>query len=405
MQSKSQSQRQTKFSTGKPADFKAKSSTKPFSKSSPKSPSKFSSKVKVDVPKNDFLKNALPNKQIKNEKKNKDSHLLVAESMELMTFLIARLPDLSRTTIKSLLSNQQISIKNQVIRQYDHPLTAGDEVDIRWGKGQATLRDPQLKIIFEDHDLIVVEKASGLLSIATQKERMRTAYSILSDYVKLQNPSNKIFVVHRLDRETSGLMLFAKNQDVQFEMQNNWKYAVSQRKYIAVVEGKLQTGDNSGKGTIKSYLWESKAFIVYSSQNPEDGQEAITHYQVLKSNDDYSLVEMELETGRKNQIRVHMNSIGYPLAGDLKYGGHHSNLKRLALHAYVLSFVHPVTGEMHNFETTIPSAFNAMIEKDAVKKVDAVKAVVEKVAVKKSTVKKSTLKKVVKKVGKKKAAK
>lgn len=363
MQSKSQPNNKTKFSTGKSSDFKAKSPSKYSTKPASKSSQKFSSNVKMEVPENDF-----PKKQLKNEKKKKDSRLVVAEAMELMTFLIARLPDLSRTTIKSLLSNQQISIKNQVIRQFNHALKPGDEVDIRWGKGKTTLRDPQLKIVFEDRDLIVVEKAAGLLSIATQKERMRTAYSILSDYVKQQHPGNKIFVVHRLDRETSGLMLFAKNQEVQYEMQNNWKFAVSQRKYIAVVEGKLQTGDNSGKGTIKSYLWESKALIVYSSQNPEDGQESITHYKVLKSNDEYSLLEMELETGRKNQIRVQMNSIGYPLAGDLKYGGHPSSLKRLALHAHVLSFVHPFTGEMHHFETPIPPAFNAMIDKGIGKK-------------------------------------
>jgi len=347
MQSKSQPKRKVFFSAAKPADsYKAKNQPR----------------VKKEVPKPDA-----PKTQPKNAKKRTESVLKVIEPMELMTFLISQLQDQSRTTIKALLSHQQITIKKQVVRQYNFQLKAGDEVIVHWGKGKVTLKDPQLKIIYEDEYFIVVEKAAGLLSIATQKERIRTAYSILSEYVKLQHPNNKIFVVHRLDRETSGLMLFAKDQDVQYEMQNNWKYAVSQRKYTAVVEGKLETGDKSGKGTIKSYLWESKALIVYSSPNPEDGQEAITHYKVLNSNNEYSLVELELETGRKNQIRVQMNSIGYPLAGDLKYGGHASSLKRLALHANVLSFIHPVTGQLHEFETPVPASFAALVGKPVVK--------------------------------------
>ncbi|MDP4277100.1 MAG: RluA family pseudouridine synthase [Bacteroidota bacterium] len=295
-------------------------------------------------------------------KKRSDSILTVTENCQLLDFLIASLKDQSRTTVKSLLAHQQITIKNRVIKQFDYQLKVGDEVSIHWEKGKTTLNSPLLKIVYEDRDLIVVEKAAGLLSIATQKEPVKTAYSMLSEYVKKQHPGNKIFVVHRLDRETSGLMLFAKNEEVQFLMQHNWRFAVNQRRYVAVVEGKLETGDGSGKGTIKSYLWESRALIVYSSPNPEDGQVAVTNYHVLKSNDQYSLLELELETGRKNQIRVQLNSIGFPLVGDLKYGGHPSKLKRLALHAHVLSFTHPVTKELHSFETPIPEAFRKMVE-------------------------------------------
>lgn len=288
--------------------------------------------------------------------------LTVTEPMILMDFLMKYLKDQSRTTVKSLLKNQQITIKKQVIRQFDHQLNVGDEVFVSWSKGWVTLSDPQLKIIYEDKYLIVVEKAAGLLSIATSKEKIRTAYSILSEYVKRQNAMNKIFVVHRLDRETSGLMLFAKNQDIQYAMQNNWKFAVNQRRYVAVVEGKLETGDGSGVGTIKSYLWESKALIVYASQNPEEGQLAITHYRVVKPGEHYTLIELDLETGRKNQIRVQMNSIGFPLAGDIKYGGHPCALKRLALHANILSFTHPATGEKHSFDTPIPASFVKMVK-------------------------------------------
>lgn len=288
--------------------------------------------------------------------------LTVSEPMILMDFLAKYLKDQSRTTIKSLLHNQQITIKKQVIRQFDHQLNVGDEVFVSWSKGWVTLQDPQLKIIYEDKHLVVVDKAAGLLSIATSKEKIRTAYSLLSEYVKKQNAANKIFVVHRLDRETSGLMLFAKNQDIQYAMQNNWKFAVNQRRYVAVVEGKLETGDGSGIGTIKSYLWESKALIVYASQNPEEGQLAITHYRVVKAGENYTLVEMDLETGRKNQIRVQMNSIGYPLAGDIKYGGHPCAIKRLALHANILSFTHPATGEKLSFETPVPANFLKLVD-------------------------------------------
>jgi 23S rRNA pseudouridine1911/1915/1917 synthase len=295
-------------------------------------------------------------------KKKPMTMLKVSEPMGMMDFLMQNLKDQSRTTIKSLLKNQQVTIRKQVIRAFDHPLNAGDEVVISWSKGWVTLNDPLLKIVYEDKYLIVVDKSAGLLSIATQKETKRTAYSILSEYVKRLNPNNKIFVVHRLDRETSGLMLFAKNQDIQYAMQNNWKFAVNQRRYVAVVEGRLETGDKTGVGTIKSYLWESKALIVYASQNPEEGQLAITHYRVLKPGDQYSLVELNLETGRKNQIRVQMNSIGFPLAGDIKYGGHPCALKRLALHANILSFTHPATGEKHSFETPVPVSFERLVK-------------------------------------------
>jgi 23S rRNA pseudouridine1911/1915/1917 synthase len=219
-------------------------------------------------------------------------------------------------------------------------------------------------ILFEDKYLIVVEKSAGLLSIGTAKERSKTAYSILSDYVKKQHPGNKIFVVHRLDRDTSGLMLFAKNQDIQSLMQTNWRFAVNQRKYTGVLEGVPQTGDGSGQGTVTSYLWESKALIVYASPNPEDGIKAVTHYKILKSSEHYSLAEFKLDTGRKNQIRVQMNSIGYPIAGDLKYGGHVSPIKRMALHASVLAFTHPVSGEQMLFESETPKEFLRLLELD-----------------------------------------
>lgn len=296
------------------------------------------------------------------QKPRATSERTVSDASTLMAFLQASFPEKSRTTIKSLLTHQQVTIGGRVIRQYDHPLAPGDVVTIHWEKGKTTLESPLLSVVYEDRHLIVVEKAAGLLSICTPKEQKKTAYSMLSEYVKKQHPRNKVFVVHRLDRETSGLMVFAKSEEVQYLMQSNWRYAVQQRRYVAVVEGRLETGDGTGVGTIKSYLWESKALIVYSSPNPEDGDLAVTYYKVLDASDTYSLVDLELETGRKNQIRVHMNSIGHPVAGDIKYGGHDCKLKRMALHAHVLSFTHPVTKEVHSFETPIPEAFRKLVK-------------------------------------------
>ena len=295
------------------------------------------------------------------EKKAKVSSFPVTQESELLVFLTEALKDRSRTTVKSLLTHQQVTVGGEVVRQFDRKLLPGDTVTVHWDKGITTLKHPRLKIVYEDRYFIVVEKGAGLLSIATAREREKTAYSILSEYVKQKSPGNKIFVVHRLDRETSGLLLFAKSQEIQQLMQGNWRFAVSQRKYVAVLEGCLRTGDGSGKGTVTSYLWESKAYIVYASSHPEDGEKAVTHYKVLKSNDAYSLVEFQLETGRKNQIRVQMNSIGYPVAGDLKYGGHKTKMNRMALHACALSFTHPITGEKMSFESHIPEEFEAMV--------------------------------------------
>lgn len=300
-------------------------------------------------------------------KKQKISNIKVTEEAPLLIFLINKLPDQSRNRIKSLLAHQQVLVNKQVVRQFDHPLKVGDNLQILWTKGKQSLQHPKLKILFEDKHLLVVEKAAGLLSIGTAKERSKTAYSILSEYVKKQHPSNKVFVVHRLDRETSGIMLFAKDQEIQSLMQTNWRFAVNQRKYVGVLEGTPQTGDKSGQGTVTSYLWESKALIVYASPNPEDGLKAVTHYKILDSSEHYSLAEFRLDTGRKNQIRAQMNSIGYPIAGDLKYGGKTSPIKRMALHACVLAFTHPIDGKEMLFESEIPKEFQRLLEIDAKK--------------------------------------
>jgi 23S rRNA pseudouridine1911/1915/1917 synthase len=279
--------------------------------------------------------------------------LNVSENVVLMEFLMAQMPDKSRNKIKSLLSNKQVLVDGKPISQFNHPLVPGQKVEILKNRMKAAENISEFTIIYEDQDIIVINKQEGLLSISTAKEKRATAYSLLSEHVKKQDRSNKIFIVHRLDRETSGIMLFAKSEPVKRCLQDTWNHTVLERSYIALVEGTIEKPD----GTITSYLYEDKTFRMHSSPKPGTGQKAITHYTTLKKNRNYSLLKVNLETGRKNQIRVHMEEIGHSIAGDKKYGAVTNPLKRLGLHAQQLSFVHPTSGEKLNFETKIPRVF------------------------------------------------
>ncbi len=288
---------------------------------------------------------------------NRKLLLPVSEPTELMSFLIERLPKQSRNNIKSLLTRGQVSIDGKIVHQYNHPLRPGQEVVVdsspNWGKEVGG----GLKILFEDQHLIVVDKPAGLLTIASDTERKRTAYHQLTDYVREKNPHNRIFIVHRLDRDTSGVIIFAKHEEVKRLFQDNWRDFVTERSYVAVVEGRI---DKDGD-TIRSWLLETKTRLIYSSSTPGDGLEATTNYRVLQTSSKYSLLEIHLETGRKNQIRVHMHDIGHPIAGDKKYGAQTDPLHRLALHARVLAFRHPISGEPMRFETEIPPQFVALL--------------------------------------------
>jgi 23S rRNA pseudouridine1911/1915/1917 synthase len=282
-----------------------------------------------------------------------DTKLPVSEPAQLMAFLIAQLPHKNRSNIKSLLSNKQVLIDGKVFTQFNHPLQPGQIVTVAANRVPEVAQYRGLTILYEDPAIIVIHKHAGLLSMATNKERDRTAYGILSEYVKKINPQHKIFIIHRLDRETSGVMMFARSEHVQRQMQESWNATTKQRTYVALVEGIPEPQ----KGTITSYLHESKALIVYSSQNPDNGQLSITNYSVLKSGNGFSLLELELETGRKNQIRVHMQDIEHPIVGDTKYGAKTNPIGRLGLHAEVLAFEHPTTGESMRFDAPVPKIF------------------------------------------------
>lgn len=274
----------------------------------------------------------------------------------LMTFLIDTLKDKSRTTIKSLLAHRQVAVNGRPVTQFDTPVHPSDEISINFDRPFNVFRHPQLRIVFEDDYLIVVDKAAGLLSMGTDTDKEKTAYRILSDYVKKGDLRNKIFILHRLDRETSGLLMFAKTAFVQTKLQGDWDNSILDRKYLAVVEGEPE----KPYGELRSYLAENSAMNVYST-NPEEGKLAITRYNVLQTKGRYSLVELELLTGRKNQIRVHMKEFGCPVAGDRKYGAATNPMRRLMLHACKLSFIHPVTKEHLVFETSVPAKFKMLM--------------------------------------------
>lgn len=274
----------------------------------------------------------------------------------LLNYLYEVMAHTSKTTVKSLLYHKQVYINGRAVTQFDAPLKPGDRVEIFVDRKSVPFRHPMLKIIFEDESLIVVEKSSGLLSMATDRNKEKTAYHILNDYIRKSNPHGHVYILHRLDRETSGIMMFAKNQKVQETLQRNWDEMILERKYVAVVEGEPA----KPSGTIESYMTEGNSFVVHSSGNAETGKLAITHYRTIQAGRNYSLVELELTTGRKNQIRVHMQEAGHPVAGDKKYGARTNPIRRLALHAFKLRFIHPVTQQEMNFETPIPRSFASL---------------------------------------------
>jgi 23S rRNA pseudouridine1911/1915/1917 synthase len=284
----------------------------------------------------------------------KETQLRVNEAGELMNFLLSKMGGMSRSSIKSLLAHRQVMVNGKISTQFNLPLNPNDKVTVTSGRGNVELHHPKLKIIFEDSYLIVVEKKEGLLTVSTGNSDETTAFSILKTHVKKSSPSNRIYVVHRLDRETSGVIMFAKTKEVQMILQENWHRIITRRVYVALVEGTVIKEED----TITTWLTENeKSLKIHSSDTDNGGQQAITHYRKIKSNDNFSLLEIELETGRKNQIRVHMQGIGHPIAGDKKYGSTSSAISRLGLHARILAFYHPISTEIVSFETPVPRSF------------------------------------------------
>ena len=293
-------------------------------------------------------------------KKMKIDRLTVEKPDTLLAWLLNKLPHKSRNVVKAVLRDGQVAVDGTPVSQFDHPLRPGQKIEVRWDKKTPLQLPRGLNIVYEDQELLIINKPSGLLTIATDKEKRKTAYAILSDYVKKEDPDSKIFIIHRLDRETSGLLMFAKNVKVKQQIQESWATTIDQRTYVGVVAGEVAQAE----GTIVSWLRESKALIVYSSKNPQQGQKAVTHYKKLISNSNFSLLQITLETGRKHQIRVHMQEIKHPIIGDSKYGSTENPIRRLGLHAQVLAFTHPKSGRPYRFETEIPRKFMQLFSQD-----------------------------------------
>ena len=288
----------------------------------------------------------------------KKTRLLVLDPTELLIFLMEKMPDQSRNKIKSLLTRGQILVDGKVVKQYNHLLRAGQDVTINRSIVRGEEEDKVPTIMYEDADLIIIDKPTGLLTVASDTEKEHTAYHQLMNYVRKSNSENRIFIVHRLDRDTSGVMLFAKNEELKRSFQDRWKEIMVERTYFAVVEGSVRKKE----GTIKSGLLETKTKLMYSSSKPGEGLEAITHYKVLQNTANYSLLKINLETGRKNQIRVHMKDLGHSIIGDKKYGSKSNPIGRLALHAQILSFHHPITKALMRFETEMPLKFTQLFK-------------------------------------------
>ena len=288
--------------------------------------------------------------------KKQETTLRVQEGSTLMDFLLSKMGGMSRTSVKNLLARRVVRVNRSVETRPDTVLNSGDEVVIVPEQGARQLTHPKLRIVYEDDYLIVVEKREGLLTVSAHPGSAETtAFSILKDYVRRSDKRNGIFVVHRLDRETSGLLVFAKTRELQEYMRTYWRELVTKRTYVAVVEGEMPKEED----TITTWLSEDpKSTMVYSSPVDDGGKVAITHYKQLKTNGDYSLLELHLETGRTNQIRVHMASVGHPVVSDRKYGsGKVPPIDRLGLHARILEFIHPATEQTVHFETPVPREF------------------------------------------------
>ena len=286
-------------------------------------------------------------------------------SDELLEFLLRKC-NTSRNNVKNLLVRRQVLVNGSVVTQYNFPLAKDDEVKIAKHpvKEGKELRRPvskkektprqTLKIIYEDDDFLAVDKPAGLLSVENEKEG-ECAYGFVAQYLAQSGKNARPYTLHRIDKETSGVLVFAKNPKIQSMLRLRWNESVSAREYIAIVEGTME----EKQGTITSYLKENANKMMYSTQDPT-GQKAITHYEVIRENGVYSMLFVRIDTGRKNQIRVHMQTLGHPVVGDDKYGHTKNPLKRLGLHASRISFTHPITKEIISISCGKPATFETL---------------------------------------------
>lgn len=291
----------------------------------------------------------------KTRQEHKGVRFMVKENCELMIFLMTKMSGISRTKVKNMLSNGLVWVDDEVVSQYNFMLQPGMQVRIGKKEEKRKFTSKWMRIVFEDKYIVVVEKREGIVTNSPTDEV--SIQRVLNSYFEFTRQRCRAHTVHRLDKHTSGLLIFAKDKKISFMFEKNWKDIISDRRYVAVVEGFME----KEYGTVESYLKDNRMFVSYSSDDDNGGKHAITHYKTLKRKPDFSLVELRLETGRKNQIRVHMHDLKHPIVGDEKYGSTSDPIKRVALHAYKLSFTHPMTNEELTFETPIPTNFMQLL--------------------------------------------
>lgn len=282
------------------------------------------------------------------------AHYVVDAESPLLEFLLRTVKE-SRSKIKATLQGRGIKVDGKTVTQFDYPLHPGAKISVSLRKSNNAFKSRYVKIVYEDRWLVVVEKKIGILSMAAGHSSLNVK-SVLDDYFRKTRQRCTAHVVHRLDRDTSGLMVYAKDMETEQRFEHDWHNIVYDRRYVAVVSGEMEKDE----GTIANWLKDNKAYVTYSSPVDNGGKYAVTHFHVLARTTEHSLVEYRLETGRKNQIRVHSADMGHPVCGDVKYGNGDDPIHRLCLHAYVLCFVHPMTGERMEFETMIPADFNRL---------------------------------------------
>ena len=282
-------------------------------------------------------------------------HYIVEKPQGLLDYLLATLKGQSRSKVKATLQGRGIKVNGKIVTQFDYQLTEGQKVSVSRSKRNDLFKSRYVKLLYEDPYMFVIEKKVGILSMAAGHSSLNVK-SVLDDYLRKSKQHCMAHVVHRLDRDTSGLMIYAKDMNTEKIFEHNWHDIVFDRRYVAVLSGEMEDDE----GTIANWLKDNKAYFTYSSPVDNGGKYAVTHFHTLARTTEHSLVEFRLETGRKNQIRVHAADMGHPVCGDPKYGNGDNPLNRLCLHAYVLCFYHPVTGEPMEFSTQIPSEFKKL---------------------------------------------
>ena len=288
------------------------------------------------------------------ETQGKYDKYIVNKEASLLEWLLANLP-LSRTKVKDILHGQGVRGDGKVVTKFDYPLHPGSKVTVSKSKRNSAFRSRYVKLVYEDSFMVVVEKNIGVLSMAAGHSTLNVK-TILDDYFRSTKQHCQAHVVHRLDRDTSGLLIYAKDKQTELSLERDWHNTVFDRRYVAVLSGEMEQME----GTIANWLKDNKAFYTFSSPVDNGGKYAVAHFYTLNRHERHSLVELKLDTGRKNQIRVHAADMGHPVCGDVKYGNGDDPIGRLCLHAYVLCFYHPVTHKAMEFETPIPQSFRSL---------------------------------------------